>query len=184
MYPFSKNMFSSGKSIAAIVVAMMVDKGLLSYDEKVMHYWPEFGKCGKEDIILADVLRHESGLQNFDLTMQKSDLTRESIRANVVGKIIEDLEPFYPTKALGASNPDGTETKRAYHAISRGWILNEIVRRVDPEHRTIGEIIEKEIGIEGVRCGVSEAEIDSTTSLSAKSFLWLLRQCFTPKSML
>ena len=65
-------MFSSGKSIAAIVVAMMVDKGLLEYDQKVEKYWPEFGKNGKNEITLADVLHHEAGLQDFNQTMDAS----------------------------------------------------------------------------------------------------------------
>ena len=58
-------MFSSGKSIAAIVTALMVDRGLLDYDEKVSTYWPEFAQNGKEDVKICDVLRHESGLAYF-----------------------------------------------------------------------------------------------------------------------
>ena len=174
-------MFSSGKSIAAIVVAMMVDKGLLSYERKVMDYWPEFGKNDKSDITVADVLRHESGLQDFDYTLNKSDFSRQGVKSNVMSDIIENLEPFFPTKELGISNPDGTETRRAYHALSRGWILNEVVRRVDPQQRTIGEIIENDIGIDGLRCGMSDEDLKNTSQLTAKSITWLLRQCFTPK---
>ena len=174
-------MFSSGKSIAAIVVAMMVDKGLLSYDKRVIDYWPEFGQNGKSNITLGDVLRHESGLQNFNHTFKKSDFSREGVKNNVVGSIIENLEPFFPTKQLGVVNPDGTETHRAYHALTRGWILNEIVRRVDLQHRTIGEIIESEINIDGVRCGIRKDDFRNTTQLTAKSAPWLLRQCFIPK---
>ena len=51
--------FSSGKTIAAIVVAQMVERGHLDYNEKVHTYWPEFKNNGKEDITLADVLRCE-----------------------------------------------------------------------------------------------------------------------------
>ena len=126
-------MFSSGKSIAAIVVAMMVDKGLLAYDQKVEKYWPEFGKNGKNEITLADVLHHEAGLQDFNQTMEASKYSRDGIKSNLMSDIIEGLEPVWPTKELGCINPDGTETRRAYHAITRGWILNEIVRRVHPK---------------------------------------------------
>ena len=174
-------MFSSGKSIAAIVVAMMVDKGLLSYDQKVEQYWPEFGQHGKNDITLADVLRHEAGLQNFDHTLKTSDFSRENVKSNVMSNIIESLEPLFPTKELGVSNPDGTETRRAYHSLTRGWILNEIVRRVDPNHRTIGEIVENDISIDGVRCGISEEDVANTSRLTAKSMPWVLLQCFVPK---
>ena len=147
-------MFSSGKSIAAIVVAMMVDKGLLEYDKKVEHYWPEFGKHGKNEITLADVLRHEAGLPDFNHTMKDSKFCRDGIKSNAISNVIEGLEPIWPTKELGCINPDGTETRRAYHAFTRGMILNEIVRRVHPQNLTIGEIIEKEIGIDGIRCGL------------------------------
>lgn len=176
-------MFSSGKSIAAIVVAMLVDKGLLSYDEKVVSYWPDFGQNGKNDITLADVLRHEAGLQDFNHTCKVSDFSKDGIRENKLGKLIEDLSPVFPTKELGVSNPDGSETRRAYHALTRGWVLNEIVRRVDPEKRTIGEIIVSDIGINGVRCGITEDEAKNVGQLSAKSISWLLLQCFTPKGM-
>ena len=174
-------MFSSGKSIAAIVVAMMVDKGLLDYDQKIESIWPEFGKNGKSDITLADVLWHEAGLPDFNHTMKAADFSRESIKANTVSNVIESLEPRWPTKALGCSNPDGSETRRAYHAFTRGWILNEIVRRVDPEGRTIGEIMEKEIGIDGLRCGINENEMKNTSILKCKSQNWLLLQSMIPK---
>ena len=176
-----QNMYSSGKSIAAIVVAMLVDQGLLSYDEKIVRYWPEFGNKGKTDITLADVLRHEAGLQDLNHTFKISDFSRDGIKANELGKVIEELEPVFPTKELGVSNPDGTETRRAYHALSRGWVLNEVVRRVDPQNRTIGEIIESDMGIDGVRCGINDEEAKNTGQLSAKSISWLLLQCFTPK---
>jgi len=176
------NMYSSGKSIAAIVVAMLVDQGLLSYDEKIVRYWPEFGNKGKTDITLADVLRHEAGLQDLNHTFKISDFSRDGIKANELGKVIEELEPVFPTKELGVSNPDGTETRRAYHALSRGWVLNEVVRRVDPQNRTIGEIIESDMGIDGVRCGINDEEAKNTGQLSAKSISWLLLQCLTPKA--
>ena len=174
-------MFSSGKSIAAIVVAMMVEKGLLEYDQKVDHYWPEFGQNEKSKITLADVLRHEAGMTDFNHTFKKSDFSREGIKANAISKVVEGVEPFWPTKELGVSNPDGTETRRAYHAFTRGWILNEIVRRVDPKNRTIGEIVENEIGIDGIRCGMSEKDIENTSFLKCKSPTWLMLQSLIPK---
>ena len=177
-------MFSSGKSIAAIVVAMMVDKGLLDYNQKVESIWPEFGKNGKSEITLADVLWHEAGLQDFNHTMKGEDCSRAGIKANKVSDLIETLEPRWPTKELGCSNPDGSETRRAYHAFTRGWILNEIVRRVDPQGRTIGEIMENEIGIDGLRCGLNDNEMKNTSLLKCKSQNWLLLQSIIPKGII
>ncbi len=52
-----QTVFSSTKSLAALLIACQVDRGLLDYDEKVATYWPDFAKNGKEDIKLCDVLR-------------------------------------------------------------------------------------------------------------------------------
>ena len=50
--------FSSGKSVAAIVMAMQVDRGLISYTDEVSKHWPDFAKNGKSEITIADVLRY------------------------------------------------------------------------------------------------------------------------------
>ena len=52
-----QTVFSSSKSLAAIGIALLVDKGLLDYGEKISKYWPEFAQNGKEDIRVCDVLR-------------------------------------------------------------------------------------------------------------------------------
>ena len=113
----------------ALVIAMLVDRGLLDYNEKVSKYWPEFGQNGKNDITLSEVLRHESGLSSFNYIHKDQDILRENLKKNSIGKIIEECNQYFP-KA-----PNGIDTKRAYHGITRGFILNEIVRRVDPKKR-------------------------------------------------
>ena len=54
--------FSSGKSVSAFIVALMVERGLLTYDDKVSKHWPEFGQKGKQDITVAELLRQVSFL--------------------------------------------------------------------------------------------------------------------------
>ena len=51
------------------MMAILRDKGLLSYDEKVATYWPEFAQAGKQDITVKDVLRHEANLENLEETV-------------------------------------------------------------------------------------------------------------------
>ena len=53
--------FSATKAVASTVIHRLVDRGLLSYDEPVAAYWPEFGANGKDDITVRDVLRHRAG---------------------------------------------------------------------------------------------------------------------------
>jgi CubicO group peptidase (beta-lactamase class C family) len=65
---------SSGKSVASILIGIMVDKGLLEYNEPVAKYWPEFAQNGKESIKVADIMRHEGGLHKLHKMMQVEDM--------------------------------------------------------------------------------------------------------------
>ena len=58
--------FSNTKSLTSICMAMMYDQGLISYSDKISMHWPNFAKHHKEDITIADLMRHEAGLANFD----------------------------------------------------------------------------------------------------------------------
>ena len=109
---------------------MLVDKGLLRYDEKVSTYWPEFASNGKCEIKIEDVLRHESGLARFNgYTHEQEDILRDNLKKNSIGSVIEKCSPVFPS-------PDSCNgSEREYHAATRGFILNEIVRRVDPQMR-------------------------------------------------
>ncbi len=60
-----QNVYSSGKNLEAVSIAILVDRGILQYSDLVMKHWPEFGKHGKESVTIADVLRHEAGLPFF-----------------------------------------------------------------------------------------------------------------------
>ena len=62
---YFQTIFSSGKSLAAIAVATLYDKGLFNYEDAIAKYWPEFAQNGKENVKICDVLRHESGLAYF-----------------------------------------------------------------------------------------------------------------------
>ena len=115
----------------------------MDYREEVCTYWAEFKSNGKQDITLADVLRHESGLAWLDHTFKIDDFMVENLKKNKVGQIFEVEPPHFP----GTGGADDTPTNREYHTITRGCILNEIVRRVDPQNRTIGEIIKQVLTI-------------------------------------
>lgn len=62
---------SSGKSVASILMALMVDCGFLNLDNKVTKYWPEFGKNYKGFIKVSDVMRHGCGLHRLHQTLEK-----------------------------------------------------------------------------------------------------------------
>ncbi|CAG8438195.1 5663_t:CDS:2 [Scutellospora calospora] len=122
--------FSSTKVMSAIMIAYLVDRGFLDYNKKVSTYWPEFAQGNKENVTLLDLVNHRAGLSYLNTKVTKSDL--------------EDLDKFAKTLASQPHSFNGVSS-RAYHATTVGWYLNEIVRRVDPKHRTIGKIISDEI---------------------------------------
>ena len=179
---FLQPIFSCGKNIAAIVVARLVDQELLKYDAQVSDYWPEFAQNGKggEHITIADVLRHECGLTSLDYTFEWEDFLRDNIKQNMIGSVIERCETNFPQHNF---NPDGTESRRCYHAQTRGLVLNEIVRRVDMKSRTIGEILREDINIDGLYCGLPETEMNRVSRLEAKSMGWVVFNSMIPYSM-
>jgi len=83
--------FSSSKVVTAICIAMCVDRGLLSYSEKVAAYWPEFGQNGKENITVSNVLQHEAGLVRFD-----QFVSREQLEVGVCATARRSLPTAWP----------------------------------------------------------------------------------------
>ncbi|MFK7913896.1 MAG: serine hydrolase domain-containing protein [Pseudomonadales bacterium] len=147
------NVFSSGKSLEAIAMAMLVDRGHLSFAARVVDYWPEFAAHGKDALTVADLMRHEAGLAAFDATLQPTDMHPENLRANAVGRVIEEQTQKFR---------DGADAQREYHAITRGWIANEVFRRAEPDGRTMGQFMLEEVSAKldvDVFIGLKEAQL-------------------------
>lgn len=169
------NVFSSGKSLEAIAVAWLVGRGLISYDDRITSHWPAFGDNGKDGLTVADLMRHEAGLASFDTSLDMQDLFTDNIKQNAVGRIIEQHAQRFTT--------DG---KREYHALTRGWIVNELFRRVDPEGRTIGEFLRAEIsGPLGadVIIGVTDDELARKAPVVPLGMATHLRKSLRPRGM-
>ena len=169
--------FPQASSIAAIAMACMVDKGHITYDTHVSKVWPEYAKLDKRDTKLMDVLRHEAGMPFLSKSLTWNDIQRDSIKANAIGAIIEQTERNYPLPS--------SETDREYHAVSRGFILNEIFRRVHPEGKTIGEHIREEFfkKLEAdIFYGLEEDELERVADLQSFSLPNVLWQSILPKS--
>ena len=67
--PFTEDslvpVFSTGKAVMALMIARCVDKGLLSYEDRVADHWPAFGAAGKGDLTVGQLMSHQSGLPGF-----------------------------------------------------------------------------------------------------------------------
>lgn len=169
------NVFSSGKSLEAIALASLVSKGLLDYNEKISHYWPDFAQNGKGDLTVAGLMRHEAGLPAFDIAIEPDDLLTSNIKQNKIGSLIEGHKQSY--RKSGGS-------KREYHAVTRGWIANELFRRVDLEGRTMGEFLRRDISLPlgvDVVIGVNESELARKVDFESLGFGAHLLHSMKPK---
>ena len=180
--PFSPdslvNVFSSGKSIECILLAMLADQGLLNFAERVATYWPEFvgTQKDKDRLTVADVMRHEAGLASLNITLSPEQLTASALKQNAVGQVLEQ----HPLRFAGASG-----SPREYHAITRGWIANEIFRRVEPTGRTMGEFLRDEVSLPlgiDVYFDVTDDQAENICRVQARRWGAQLLDSFAPGS--
>ncbi|KAF9165238.1 hypothetical protein DFQ26_000396 [Actinomortierella ambigua] len=134
--------YSSGKVLEGILIARLVDKGLLDYEEKISTYWPEFAQNGKENVRLKDLMMHQAGVQYLD--DEKGDLSWALMRDRTrwSAHLARQKHHFF-----SGSEPSDKQQlpQRAYHAVTRGWYLDEIVRRVDPQGRDLDQLARDEL---------------------------------------
>lgn len=169
------NIFSSGKSLEAIAMASLVGQGLLNFEANIIDYWPEFGSKGKGRLRVADLMRHEAGLASFDVSIDTEDLLLANIKQNKVGVIIENH---------GQRFREGEGSTREYHAVTRGWIVNEVYRRIDPKGRTIGEYLLEEFNLPlkvDVVIGVKEEELSRISPVFLLKPGYIFKESMKPK---
>ena len=109
-------LFSAGKPLVALAVHLLAQRGALSLDDPVAAHWPEFGQRGKQAITVRHVLQHRGGLPVARGTPLDALVMTDwdaSIRA------IEHAVPAYPPGEVVA-----------YHVLTFGFILGEVLRRV------------------------------------------------------
>jgi CubicO group peptidase (beta-lactamase class C family) len=122
--------WSTTKGLSGLAMALAQSRGLFDYDEHVSKYWPEFAQEGKERITIRQLLNHQAGLFAFPELSDKS--------------VLED--PDRLATVLAKQKPEYTPGTRAeYHALTLGYYESEIIRRVDPKIRTIGQFFQDEI---------------------------------------
>jgi CubicO group peptidase (beta-lactamase class C family) len=121
---------STTKGMAGLAMALAHSRGLFDYEERVSTYWPEFGRRGKERITVRQLLSHQAGLFALDERPVRSLVADPDRLAAVLAR----QKPVWPPG-----------TRQAYHAITVGFYESELLRRVDPKHRTLGRFFREEI---------------------------------------
>lgn len=121
---------STTKGLAAMVMALAHSRGWLDYDARIASYWPEFAQHDKGQITVRQLLAHQAGLFAFTEHVDRS--------------VVADLD--WLAAIMARQRPQWPAGERqAYHAISLGFYENELIRRVDPAHRTLGQVFDQEI---------------------------------------
>jgi CubicO group peptidase (beta-lactamase class C family) len=106
---------SATKGVAAAVLLLLRQRGELDLDAPVGEYWPEFKAHGKERLLVRHVLNHRAGVPALDRPLSPE----------------EALDPFRGPEAVAAQAPAWEPgTDHGYHALTYGWLLDELVRRV------------------------------------------------------
>jgi CubicO group peptidase (beta-lactamase class C family) len=122
--------WSATKGLAAMTLAVAHSRGWLDYEERVCRYWPEFAQQGKEAVTVRQLLAHQAGLFAFDEPVDRSVVADLDRLAVVLARQKPAWEP-------GA--------RQAYHALTLGFYEGELLRRVDPRHRSLGQFFQDEI---------------------------------------
>jgi CubicO group peptidase (beta-lactamase class C family) len=122
------HVWSATKGATALCAHMLASRGQLDLNAPVARYWPEFAKNGKESVLVRHLLNHQAGLPAvrdplpagcfYDWSLMVDALARE--------------EPFW--------RPG---TRNGYHALTFGYLVGEVIRRVDG--RTLGAFFRDEV---------------------------------------
>lgn len=120
--------FSTSKGLVAVAAALCVQRGLLDYSALVTNYWPEYGQNNKENTTVADILSHRAGLP-----IDSSPFEHYLNWTAMIHKLEQESPIWIPGTAHG------------YHSLTYGWLAGELIRRVDPMNRTVGQFIRDEI---------------------------------------
>lgn len=140
--------FSTTKGVVATIVHRLVDRGLLDYDAPVATYWPEFADEQKRSITLRHLLTHQAALHDVRTLADSTDTLLDWDRMVAL---------------LAAAEPAWEVGKRSgYHALTYGWLVGEVIRRVTG--LTVDEALQREIaeplGIGGMHIGAPPAVRD------------------------
>lgn len=148
------NLFSCTKPFAAVAALQLVGEGKLELDTPVAHWWPEFAAAGKQRITARQLLSHRAGLP--------------ALRELLPAEALYDWQLM--TAALAAEEPWWTPGDgHGYAAITYGWLVGELLRRVDG--RGPGESIVARIAAPlelDFHVGLADSEFDRVAHIARK----------------
>ena len=122
------NVWSTTKTMTFLVALMLHDRGELDFHAPVSTYWPEFAAAGKESIEVRHIMGHTSGLSGWEEPLASEDLANWDLCTSRLAAQAPWWEPG---------------TGSGYHALTQGYLIGEIVRRITGE--SIGSFFAREV---------------------------------------
>lgn len=140
------NVWSTTKTITALAMLTLVERGLVDVDEPVATYWPDFAKNGKEGVLVRHVMAHTSGVSGWEQPFVIEDMYDWELSTS---RLAEQAPWWEPGTASG------------YHAMNQGHLLGEIVRRVTGRSlkQYVAEEIAAPLGVD-LRIGAEQLDED------------------------
>ena len=120
--------FSSTKGATALCAHILASRGRLDLDAPVATYWPEFAQAGKAEIPVTMILNHQAGLPAVRTPLPQGAYANWDLMVNALAK----EEPFWEPG-----------TRNGYHALTIGWLVGEVVRRVSG--KSLGTFFQNEV---------------------------------------
>lgn len=161
--------YSATKGLAAMTLALAHARGWLDFDRTVASYWPEFAQHGKGAMTVRQLLAHQGGLYALDVPITRELLSDLDRLASVLARQV----PEWPAGA-----------RVAYHGITLGFYEGELLRRIDPQHRTIGQFFQDEIatplGLD-VYIRLPESIPEARLAVIARPSRWQMVTGFPPR---
>ena len=133
--------FSTTKGVVSTALHLLADRGQIDYDAPVAAYWPQFAQHGKERVTVRHVLTHSAGLHRMRTLV---DHAERMLDWEYMVTALERAEPAYEPG-----------TRYGYHALTYGWLVGELVRRVSgrPIARFVEEELARPLGLDGLYVG-------------------------------
>ncbi len=147
-------LFSCTKPYAAVTLHSLVEDGALAYDDRVVDHWPAFADAGTEkaEITIRQVLSHTAGLQKSTVDGRPAAWSDW----DAVIEILEEQDPLSPPGEVPA-----------YHALTFGWLVGELVRRVSgtPIEKAATERVFDPLDMEQTGIGLRDDEDDAVATV-------------------
>jgi CubicO group peptidase (beta-lactamase class C family) len=122
------NVYSTTKTMCALTALLCADQGLIDFKAPVATYWPEFAQNGKEKVTVGQLMSHSAGVSGWEQKIT-----------------VEDVYDWPKIVGLLAAQAPWWEpgTQSGYHALTQGFLVGEVVRRV--KGKSLGTVFRDEI---------------------------------------